>query len=126
MSKQIKIFQFSPNTHLARMEETINHWLTEKGESIAIVHSQTSETREQFIFSCVYQAKAPEKQKINPKQVKLFRSQQDDEQHELENFINEWFAGYGDEIEVNRCLQSTAGKHLTMLIFFRSARNKIS
>lgn len=107
------------------MEKEINKWLEEKGESIAIVHSQITETVKRFILSCIFHEKSQEKQNDKPKQVKIFRSEPNGD--DLENLVNEWFDEFGDEnIEVSRCLQSANSRHLTMLIFFRSSRNKSS
>ncbi|HOX96776.1 MAG TPA: hypothetical protein PL066_00270 [bacterium] len=123
MSKQIEFFQFLQNTPVSEMEHTINQWLMEKGESVAIVHSQCSENDVHLVFSLIYHAKPAEKQKTNPKLVKMFRAPvacQD-----LKNEMNNWFKGYGKDIEVNRCLQTSTEQHITLLIIYRSSRNKI-
>jgi hypothetical protein len=125
MGKQIKIFIFPAKKNHKKMEKEINKWLEEKGESIAIVHSQITETVKRFILSCIFHEKSQEKQNDKPKQVKIFRSEPNGD--DLENLVNEWFDEFGDEnIEVSRCLQSANSRHLTMLIFFRSSRNKSS
>ncbi|HPL92893.1 MAG TPA: hypothetical protein PLB38_01255 [bacterium] len=121
---QLKIFDLRPNSHLHRMEETVNAWLKEQGKCLDIQKQQVSENRDQLLLILTCHENKLENRNNHIMQVKFFRTHDEENFAVLEKEINEWFDKNHNDIAVDTTLQSISNHHLTMIIFFHYENSK--